>query len=208
MGKKSVTSDMLVLQPTECGRVSFPQVFEAKQAVINGIPSGKPKFSVTLLFPKGSPAVTKLVNLAESVRRATWGDQKFADFKTPFHDGDLKYLEKPETYEAYQGMIAIRFTANEDRPPKIVDQRVQPILDRGDFYAGCYALVATTAWSFDNISKGVSLNLLTLQKVKEGERLAGGSVDPTSVFADIPEAADDPAAYASQQAQTDINSWM
>jgi len=194
MAKKSITTEPLTLQHDEMGRVSFPTVFEPRETVINGISNGKKQYSLTLLFPKGpgksfpevcrnTKGASRIVDMVLKCKREAFGDGKVANFKWPFGDGDEKFEEKPETYGAYKGMVYVRLTANEDRRPGVVNRKVEPILDPAEFYAGCWAIVSCAAWSFENVSKGVGINLLAVQKIKDDARLAGGgTVDPQSVF--------------------------
>lgn len=193
MAKKSITTEPLTLQHDEMGRVSFPVVFEPKETVINGISNGKRQYSLVLLFPKGpgktfpeicrnTKGASRIIDMVLKCKRDAFGDGKIANFKWPFGDGDEKFEEKPETYGAYKGMVYVRFTAGEDRKPGVVNRKVEPILDQNEFYAGCWAIVSCAAWSFENVSKGIGLNLLAVQKIKDDARLAGGTVDPQSVF--------------------------
>ena len=71
-------------------------------------------------------------------------------------------------------MMFINATSN--RRPGIVDRHVQPILDREEVYSGCYCNVSVNFYAFSvDVNKGIAAGLNNIQKVKDGERLAGGS---------------------------------
>ena len=203
---KSVTSEIIgfdaVTRPNEAGRVSFPQVWEPKRYSSGGVESGEPKYSVVLLYPKGpgksfpeqcrnspSPAVMKLINLVMALKAAVFGKEaRIKEDRLPFEDGDVKAASKPDTYGSYAGMIAFRFSAREDKPPRIVstrkgpDKKPLPIVNHDEIYPGCWAGVMTSAWTYTTGGAGLGLNLLALQKVKDDTRLAGGPVDTDGYF--------------------------
>jgi len=66
-----------------------------------------------------------------------------------------------------------------DRKPRVIDQLkedIDPASDR--FYAGCYCHMRVEFWGYDvGSNMGVGCSLLAVQKVKDGPRLAGVSVD-------------------------------
>ena len=92
-----------------------------------------------------------------------------AAIKLPLRDGDIERDD-----EAYADSYFVN--ANSTTAPQIVDQKVQPILDRGEVYSGCYARVSINFYAFNsNGNKGVACGLGNIQKVRDGERLSGGS---------------------------------
>ena len=54
--------------------------------------------------------------------------------------------------------------ANSDNRPGIVDINLNPIIEREDFYSGCYGRASINFYVLNN-----------LQKLADGERLSGGS---------------------------------
>ena len=90
-----------------------------------------------------------------------------AAIKLPLRDGDIERDD-----EAYKGHYFIN--ANSTTPPQIVDQRVQPILERSQVYSGCYARVSINFYAFNsNGNKGVAAGLGNIQFVRDGEPLGG-----------------------------------
>ena len=146
-------------------RASYLTVFTPRED-----PNGNMKYSVSMLFPKD----TDLSDIKAAIKQAA--TEKFgADeakwpkaLKNPIKDGD----EKPEG-DPGRGCWIINASSNETHPPGIVDERVQPILDQKDFYSGCYARASISVYGYDNVSKGVGVGLLNVQKIKDGDPLGG-----------------------------------
>ena len=149
-------------------RLSYANVWEP--ASING---GTPKYSVSLIIPKSDTKTIAAINAAVDAAIKE-GAAKFggkipskAALKLPLRDGDVERED-----EAYQGAYFVN--ANSTTAPQIVDQKVQPILDRGEVYSGCYARVSINFYAFNsNGNKGIACGLGNIQKVKDGEPLGG-----------------------------------
>jgi hypothetical protein len=160
-------------------RFSYAHVWEP-QVGPNG---GDPKYSVTLLIPKTDKdtlsAIDKAVETAkENGKTKKWGGKIPAKLITTLHDGDEDYPDDP----VYAGNMYI--AVRSDSQPKIVDDAVRPILDQDEFYSGCYGRASISFFPYDNQGgKGVSAGLNNLQKLRDGERLAGGS-SPDEDFRD------------------------
>ena len=137
---------------------------------ING---GAEKYSTAVLIPKSDKktidAIEKAIDAAIEEGIAKFGGKKpnKAAIKLPLRDGDI---ERDDV--AYKGHYFIN--ANSTNPPQIVDQRVQPILERSQVYSGCYARVSINFYAFNsNGNKGVAAGLGNIQFVREGEPLGG-----------------------------------
>ena len=65
--------------------------------------------------------------------------------------------------------------ANSQRKPSIVDKDLNPIMTQEEFYSGCYGRASINFYAFNVQSKGVAAGLNNLQKLEDGEMLAGGS---------------------------------
>lgn len=160
-------------------RVSYPHVFKA-QAIK---PTDKPKFSVTMLFPKNAD----LSALKEAMRQAkiaqfgpkeNWPD----DLESPVVDGDNpKHADK----EGYKGHWVIKASTNEDQRPGVVDENVQPIVDQAKFYPGCYARAYIYAYVWEYMGKqGVGFILDHVQKLRDGKSF-GGKKPAEQVFSPV-----------------------
>ena len=163
-------------------RLSYANVWEP--ASING---GTPKYSVSLIIPKEDEKTLAAINAAIDAAIQD-GVSKFggkipnrAALKLPLRDGDIERDD-----EAYKGSYFVN--ANSTTAPQIVDRAVQPILDRGEVYSGCYARVSINFYAFNtNGNRGVACGLGNIQKVKDGDPLSGRS----SAAVDFATEADD-----------------
>jgi len=151
-------------------RLSYANVWEPTS--ING---SNPKYSVSLIIPKTDTQTIDNINAAVDVAIKE-GAAKFGskfpdkeDLKLPLRDGDIERND-----EAYKGAYFVN--ANSTTAPQIVDRAVQPILDRGEVYSGCYARVSLNFYAFNsNGNRGIACGLGNIQKVKDGEALGGKS---------------------------------
>ena len=160
-------------------RVAFPNVFQPRR--MN--PADEPKFSICMVFPKGTDftAMKQLAALAVSEK---WGANIPAGLKSPFSDG----ANKPDL-EGF-GPTTIYINARTKFVPGLVDQAVQPIINQTDFYAGCYARAQVHAFAYDKAgNKGVSFGFSNVQKIRDGKPL-GGRQDPSEVFTAVAGEAD------------------
>jgi len=167
-------------------RLTFPQLFEAKQ--VNG--QGEAKFSAAFLFGRKHPQLAEIQKAIEEAAGAKWGAKagdmlkqlKAAD-KLPVHDGDGK-----SDYDGYAGNYFIN-ASNKVRP-LVIDGNRSPLTSAdGKPYSGCYVNAIIEFWAQDNqFGKRVNASLLGVQFVRDGERLAGGAVAAADDFEAIPEA--------------------
>ena len=149
-------------------RLSYANVWEATS--ING---GTPKYSVSLIIPKDDTKTISAINAAIDAAIKE-GAAKFggkipnkAALKLPLRDGDVERDD-----EAYKDAYFVN--ANSTSAPQIVDRAVQPILDRGEVYSGCYARVSINFYAFNsNGNRGIACGLGNIQKVRDGEPLSG-----------------------------------
>ena len=149
-------------------RLSYANVWEPVS-----IKGGTPKFSVSLIIPKDDEKTLDAINAAIDAAIQD-GVSKFggkipnrAALKLPLRDGDIERDD-----EAYKGSYFVN--ANSTTAPQIVDRAVQPILDRGEVYSGCYARVSINFYAFNtNGNRGVASGLGNIQKVKDGDPLSG-----------------------------------
>ena len=151
-------------------RLSYANVWEP--ASING---SKPKYSVSLIIPKGDTKTIADINAAIDAAIQE-GAAKFggkipnkAALKLPLRDGDIERDD-----EAYKGSYFVN--ANSTTAPEVVDRSLQRILDRNEVYSGCYARVSINFYAFNsNGNRGIACGLGNIQKVRDGEPLGGKS---------------------------------
>lgn len=149
-------------------RFSYVHVWEPR-AIDDG---GDKKYSVSIIIPKSDKkqiaAIQKAIDAAKEAGKAKFGGKIPANLKSPLRDGDT---DRPDD-EAYANSYFI--TANAKTKPGVVDANVQPILDQGEFYSGCYGRASITFFAFNtNGNKGVACGLNHVQKLEDGEPLGG-----------------------------------
>jgi len=149
-------------------RISFANIWEPKS--ING---SEEKYSVSCLIPKSDKATLAKIHKAieaakEDAKGKKWGGKIPPNIKLPMHDGDI---DRPDD-ENYAGHMY--FNATSKDAPQIVDRKVQPILDPMECGSGDYCNVSVNFYGFAaSGNKGIAAGLGNIQKVKDGERLAG-----------------------------------
>ena len=134
----------------------------------------KPKYNISILIDKSDKKTIDKINAAieeaKEEGKKKWGGTIPKKLKLPLRDGD----EEREEDEAYQGHFFIN--ANSTKKPGIVDADLNPIMDKDEFYSGCYGRASINFYPFDAAgNKGIAVGLNNLQKMEDGERLAGGS---------------------------------
>lgn len=153
-------------------RFSYVNVFEPTAMDDNATP----KYNICIIIPKSDTATVNKINKAiEAAKQA--GKAKLADkngkipanIKIPLRDGDIDRADDP----AFENSWFIN--ANTLRKPSVVDRDLNPIMQREDFYSGCYGRASLNFYAFNVQSKGIAAGLNNLQKLEDGEPLAGGS---------------------------------
>ena len=132
----------------------------------------KEKYGASIIIDNGDKITLNKINAAIEAAKEQGKSTKFAgkipaNLKTPLRDGD----DRPDD-AAYENCYFVN--ANNTRQPNIVDASVAPILDRDEFYSGCYGRASLTFFPYNsNGNKGIACSLNHVQKTEEGERLSG-----------------------------------
>lgn len=156
------------------GKVRFCYVNVFEPTAMNE--GDAPKYNICILIPKNDTKTVDKINKAiEAAKQA--GKAKLADkngkipsnIKLPLRDGDDERGDDP----TFEGMYFIN--ANSNRKPSIVDKDLNPIMDKDEFYSGCYGRASINFYAYNVQSKGIAAGLNNLQKLDDGEMLAGGS---------------------------------
>lgn len=153
-------------------RFCYEHVFEPS-AMNEG---DEPKYSVCILIRKEDKAtvdkIKKAIEAAKEAGKSIIADKNGkipATLKTPLRDGD----EERSDDEAFAGCFFIN--ANSNRKPAIVNKDLEPIMEKSEFYSGCYGRASINFYAYNVNSKGIAAGLNNLQKLEDGEPLAGGS---------------------------------
>nr|DAI13743.1 MAG TPA: DNA helix destabilizing protein [Caudoviricetes sp.] len=156
------------------GKVRFCYVNVFEPTAMNE--GDTPKYNICILIPKDDAKTLEKINKAiEAAKQA--GKAKLADkngkipsnLKLPLRDGDAERADDP----AFENCYFIN--ANSNRKPSIVDHDLNPIMEKEEFYSGCYGRASINFYAFSVSSKGIAAGLNNLQKLEDGEMLAGGS---------------------------------
>jgi hypothetical protein len=167
------------------GVASFPKLF-VPEALMEG---KAPVYSITILWDKSAD----LSALEQAIKNAE--EKKFppndagestvpAGLRSPIKDGDLKISKKTgKVRPEYAGKYFIQTTCKEDEAPKVVDGRLEKIIDKKQIYGGMLANVYVNAFTYDNSgNRGTSLYLQHVQKSGDGETFGAAVVAPEDVF--------------------------
>ena len=153
-------------------RFSYAHVFEPV-AIDDG---ATPKYSVAILIPKDDAET--LAKIDAGIKAAMEvGKAKLEvkgkmpkNLKTPLRDGDD---ERPDD-ENYEGMMFLN--ASSTSKPGIVDADLEKLMDKDEFYSGCYGRASINFYAFSvSGNKGIAAGLQNLQKTEDGESLSGGA---------------------------------
>jgi hypothetical protein len=163
-------------------RFSYAHVFEPA-AMAEGQDK---KYSVSLIIPKSDKKTIEKIKaaIAQALEegKAKFGGTIPKNYKNPLRDGD----EEREDDENYIGCMFVN--ANSTNKPGLIDINLDPILDKEDFYSGCYGRASVNFYAFSvSGNKGIACGLNNLQKMEDGERLSGGGSSAESDFGDDSE---------------------
>lgn len=151
---------------------------------------GEPKYSATIGFPKNHPVVEQIMAAFQKVSTERWGAKAaevYLELKAGnrlcLHDGDAKASK-----EGYKGMLYL--SASNKLKPLVIDGLLQPVLpDSGLIYSGCFVNCNFEIWAQDNkFGKRLNASLKGIQRLRDGPRLAGGSVSSVDDYEAVPEA--------------------
>ena len=162
-------------------RVSYCFVHEPKET-----PNGDLKYSTCMIFNKDDmkdlrPIAQAIVN-ACAKKFGTDVNKWPKNLKCPLRDGDEE-RDNPEYENTYF------LNAGNKNKPGIVGRDLKPIMDREEFYSGCYARASISFYPYDvQGNKGVGSGLNNLMFHAAGERL-DGSVNAGDDFKEFAEEA-------------------
>lgn len=155
------------------GIACFTQVFVPKARTDKaGNPKGDPKYSLVLCFDEDAD-LSELKAAAKKAGVDKFGPEfvagvKKGKFNWPFRDNS-EYEDNGFPFTEPGTFVSFKST---DRPG-IVDENADPIMDKSEFYSGVKCRVSCKVFAYDNESKGVAFGLVNIQKLDDGERLAG-----------------------------------
>jgi len=151
------------------------------------------KYGATLLIPKTDKATIKAITAAIEAAKAQGvadGIKGANEFDSPLRDGDGKRPRGGEYGPECKGMMVLNTTSN--RPPKIYDRRVQPLIDPDEVYSGMWANVQIRFKCFSVPgNRGISCYINLVQKVRDDQVLGGAAPNGADVFQAVEDDDDD-----------------
>lgn len=167
-------------QVTPVGRLSFPTLFRKRAAKGSAVE----KYSTGFVLPASAKTDPKFVAIFEEVVRV--GREQFGPgfdagvksgkYQIPFHfgGGEDKGYEPDDIY-FNASSVTVR--------PKVVDASMQVVEDGDErVYGGVHGRISVTAFSYDNVNKGVGLGLNNVQILRPGEPFNGIRVNAEDEF--------------------------
>ncbi len=147
------------------------------------------KYSCTVLVPKTDTATMGRIHAAVEAAKKKgisdkWNGQCPPIVPTPVYDGDGV---RPSDGMAFgpecKGHWVFTASAKADYPPEVVDRTGNPIINQSEVYSGMYGRVNVTffPYSFGG-KKGIGCGLGPVQKLRDGEALAGNSLSAAQAF--------------------------
>ena len=155
------------------GRLSFPAIFQPE-----AFNEGEPRFSATLLVPKGGADDQRLHASVQALMTAA-GFKKLPADKIAVKDGD------EFEYDSHQGMTVLR--ASNPTRPVVIDRNKAPLVEAdGRPYSGCYVKLKVELWVQDNsFGKRINAKLHGVQFVSDGDPFGAGGSPSDDGFEDL-----------------------
>lgn len=153
-------------------RASYLNVFEPK-----AYEDGPEKYSVEMLISKDTD-MKDMKDKCFKLCVEAWGKDKAKwpkNFRLPWKDGDKKEMDDgSEPPEHYTNVLYAR--ADSKNPPGIFDQDKNDIIDKREFFSGCYARASLYVVPYENVGgkgtdgrSGLKFYLQGIQMIKKGE---------------------------------------
>lgn len=150
-------------------RFSFCHIWEPQESQ----DGGDPKYSITLLIPKTDSATMGKIKAAikeagDNFRAKNGAASLPATPQTTLHDGDGTRPSGDPFGPECKGCWVI--TINSKVKPVIVDAFRNEVTSPTEVYSGCYGRAAMSFYGYNSHGKkGISAQLLSVQKLSDGE---------------------------------------
>ena len=169
-------------------RFSYVHVFEPT-AMNEGDPK---KYSSAILIPKSDKVTVKAIQDAITLalnegKSKHFGGKIPAKWSSPLRDGDD---EKPDD-EVYAGHFFLNAKSN--KRPVILGPDKELLVDKDDFYSGCYGRAVLNFYAYGNNlpSKGVAVGFESAMKLEDGDNLGGGGLSHAEILSAFDDDDDD-----------------
>lgn len=170
---------------TEPGTALFPNLFEAKAVVVQGVEKGEPKYSLEVLF-ESKQEIQPVLQAAQRLLQQRFPKRDKSELRMLVTSGDKKAAKQEENgYDAefYKGKFVLK--ANSKYAPGVVNSATQKIIDPSEIYSGMQARVHVLLKTYETgDNAGVTAYLMNVMKTADGEKLVGGK-SAQQAFADF-----------------------
>lgn len=179
---KRVKTDPSVVRILLGGRATYAFLMEAQEDDPDN-PDSKKSYKSGILLPKKAPAeVLSIVKTAimDSVKvgiKKKWGGKKPMSLQLPLSDGDEKYAEDKDKYDAYKGMFYMNAKKRENLGKPILRAYGKTVTEAGIIESGDYCVFDINFYPYANRAKGVAVALNAVTLIKQGERFGGGPTE-------------------------------
>jgi hypothetical protein len=162
--------------------LSFPHLVEPQEFPVKpGEAPRKPQYSCVVVLTAEQVAagmLEPLRKIAGEARDNFFGQTKPRGLRSPFRKNEEMWEEGPDGklipavgYPA--GGVFVSLKAGAEKPD-CRDEAMRPVVDTKVLYPGCKVNAICSAYGYDyQGNKGVSIGLSALQKVGDGENIAG-----------------------------------
>jgi hypothetical protein len=156
-------------------------------------PGDPEKYGAAFLLEKNHPSLKQLSDAVIAAAKVKWPTkwedmlkQLKAGDRLPVHNGDAK-----ANSAGYAGRLYVN--AGNSIRPTVLDRDKSPLTaSDGRPYSGAVVNAFVEIWAQDNQhGKRVNASLLGVQFVRDGERLAGGSVATADDFEALPDSGEE-----------------
>jgi len=175
---------------------SYPALFVAEDP----FNSGSPKFSLSIAIKKEDKE--SLAAIQQCIVNAAvnkWGEKK-KDLKgltLPLTDADSSGRADDPIYRG-----SYYFNAKSNKRPGVVGPDLRPIMDEDEVYPGCIIRASMTFYGYDfNNKKGIAIGLQNVMKVRDGERIGGGTSAESDFSGYVPASMNAPTGEVNMFAE-------
>jgi len=169
--------EQTTLRTPECMLGHFPKIFE------QGLPDdrGNKFYETDLLFSPEAQKTAEYARLKQAMAdcaKAEWKDKVPSGLRSAIRPAGEKRREKDNTQyypdDQFAGWTLMRVKSK--NRPQVVNAQVQEITDETEIYGGCVVRVSVHPYAYQvKGNAGISFGLNNIQKLRDGEPLAGGS---------------------------------
>lgn len=211
---------MLIDTPADPIRIAFAHIYEKREGMVDQKTGkkGADKFELTAIIKPGGDNQKRVEDAIVAVMQEKYGTKmvdvfdkdgertgeqlpawqvlwrhEFQDDQKGLRKGNLKRDKSREIYDGFEGNLYI--TGRNENRPGVFNRAAVPVTsgDDGAPYSGCYGNVEIDIWALNkpNVTKRIVIDLLGVQKTRDGDAFGAGSApSKASSFANL-SAADD-----------------